>query len=328
MRADYAAFVTAALFDGDGRGVFALGDGSVRFEGGETQLAHDGAILCAAMHPKGLGVLTGGDDGRVALTTPEGSQTFAELKGRWIDALAASPANGLVAFGAGRELHVRDVADPAFARMFVHERSVAGIDFEAKGRRIAVATYGGALLWYARIADQRPVRLNWAGSHIACRFSPDGRFLMSSMQENQLHGWRLSDAKDMRMGGYPAKVKSLEFLSGGKWLATAGAPGVILWPFQGNNGPMGKNALEIGVDETSMVTCVAATADSDILAVGVSNGRVWVCDVEKETQAELRSAAGAPISALAVSADGQRVAWGDEAGGAGVEAVVLPEAVR
>ena len=54
-------------------------------------------------------------------------------------------------------------------------------------------------------------------------WSPDGKFLISSMQEAALHGWRIADAKDMRMGGYPSKVKSLAFLRDGMMLATSGA---------------------------------------------------------------------------------------------------------
>ena len=54
----------AIVFDAEGA-VFALGDGSVRFESGERADIHDGAVLCAALHPSGDGVVTGGDDGKV-----------------------------------------------------------------------------------------------------------------------------------------------------------------------------------------------------------------------------------------------------------------------
>ena len=47
MTFSFDAYVTAALFDRAGRAAFALGDGTVRFEGGETVEAHDGAILSA-----------------------------------------------------------------------------------------------------------------------------------------------------------------------------------------------------------------------------------------------------------------------------------------
>ena len=65
MSMSYDAYVTAALFDRHGKAAFALGDGTVRFEGGETAAAHKGVALSACLHPSGEGVLTGGDDGAV-----------------------------------------------------------------------------------------------------------------------------------------------------------------------------------------------------------------------------------------------------------------------
>ena len=312
----FDAYVTACLFDVTGEAVFALGDGRVVWEGGALQAAHDGAALAAARHPTEPGLITGGDDGRLVWSRPEGLQALADVGGRWIESVVAVPGSSLIAFGAGREARVIDVADPAFSRVFAHERSVADVALDARARRLAVATYGGAALWYARIADQQPVMLRWAGAHIAVAFSPDGRFLMSSMQENALHGWRLSDAKDMRMGGYPAKVKSLVFFGGGRMLATSGAPGVVVWPFGGADGPMGKQAMEIGFDETALVTRVAAEPDGTLLAAGLGDGRVWAADVATGQRADVRLETGPPITALAIS--GRRLAWGDEEGGAGV----------
>jgi WD40 repeat protein len=314
----FDAYVTAALFDAKGKAAFALGDGTVRFEGGESVGAHDGAVLCACLHPSGEGVITGGDDGRLVWSRPGGAETLAELKGRWIDAVAASAESGLVAFAAGRDLHVRDVKDAAFERVFTHERSVADVAFDPKGRRIAAATYGGAALWYARITPQKPIFLKWAGSHVAVAWSPDGKFLMSAMQENQLHGWRVADEKNMRMGGYPAKVRSLVFLSKGQLMATSGANGAVVWPFAGSTGPMGKQAAEVGFDEGALVVRVAATPNSGRLAAGLDDGRVWVTETTAARLEPIKAEKGPPITALAMTADGRRLAWGDEDGGAGV----------
>lgn len=316
MTLDFGAYVTSALFDADGAAVWALGDGRVRWEAGADQSPHRGAVLCAVRHPTAAGVLTGGDDGRLVWSRPDGVEALAEVKGRWIESVAAAHGAPLVAFGVGREARVIDVGDARFSRVFTHERSVADVALDAKGRRLAVATYGGAALWYARIADQQPVMLKWAGSHIAVAFSPDGRFLMSSMQENALHGWRLSDAKDMRMGGYPAKVRSLAFLDGGRMLATSGANGVVVWPFAGADGPMGKPAMEVGFEETALVTRVAAEPEGTRLAAGLSDGRIWAADVRTGARADVKPEPGPPITALAL-ANG-RIAWGDEDGGAGV----------
>lgn len=315
---DFDAYVTAALFDRGGRAAFALGDGTVRFEDGETVEAHDGAALSACLPPTGEGILTGGDDGRVVLTTPSAAQEIAKVPGRWIEAVAASPESKLVAFSAGRELHVRDPADAAFSRIFAHERSVSDLAFDPKGRRIAVATYGGVWLWYARIADQKPATLKWAGSHVTVCWSPDGKFLISAMQENQLHGWRVADEKNMRMGGYPSKVKSLAFLSKGALLATSGANGAVCWPFAGATGPMGKQAAEIGYDESATVSRIATAPDRSWLAAGLDDGRVWAADVTGEKLVHLKAEKGAAITALAMSPDAKRVAWGGEDGAAGV----------
>ncbi|HTX50900.1 MAG TPA: WD40 repeat domain-containing protein [Caulobacteraceae bacterium] len=328
MTWDFEAYVTAALFEPDDEAAFALGDGQVCWSGGASAQAHDGAILAAIRHPTAAGVISGGDDGRVVWSRRQGGsvgvQELATVKGRWVENLAAAPGASLLAFAAGREARVIDLADPTFSRVFAHERSVADIAFDARGRRLGVATYGGAALWYARIADQQPVMLRWAGSHIGAIFSPDGKFLISSMQENALHGWRLSDARDLRMGGYPAKVKSLAFLQGGRMMATSGANGVVVWPFAAGDGPMGKQAMEIGFDERALVTRVAAEPEGEIVVAGLDTGEVWAANVRTGQRADVAPGAGAPITALAIAGD--RIAWGDEAGGAGVEDV--PVGVR
>lgn len=321
MTFQYDAYVTATLFGKAGAAAFALGDGTVRFETGETIEAHDGAILSACAHPSGEGVITGGDDGRVVWSRVSGAEEIAKIPGRWIDAVAASAESKLIAFAAGRELHVRDAADPKFSRVFIHEKSVADIAFDPKGRRIAAATYNGAWLWYAKIAEQKPYILKWAGSHVGLAWSADGKFLMSAMQENQLHGWRVADDKNLKMGGYPAKVKSLAFLAKGQLLATSGANGVVVWPFAGATGPMGKQAAEIGFDESAMVVRVAGMPGGQMVAAGLDDGRVWVCNLAAQGITPLKAEKGAAITALAMTADGKRVAWGDEAGGAGVAEV-------
>ena len=316
----FDAQITAALFDGTGA-IFALGDGSVRFEGGEFSAAHDGAILCAVAHPSGDGVLTGGDDGRLIWHRRGEAGVLATAKGQWIDAVDASAESGLIAFSAGKTLSVIDAKDAGFRRDFQHERTVSGVAFEPKGRRIATSTYGGAALWFARIAQQKPTFLKWAGSHTAVTFSPDGAFVVTAMQDAQLHGWRLKDARDMRMGGYPSRVKAMSFLSNGQLLATSGAQGVVLWPFVGSNGPMGREATEIGFDEGSLVALVASRPKHGVLAAGLNDGRVWLADPAGQGLNFLKAERGAPITALAMSPDATRVAWADEDGQAGVATI-------
>jgi len=318
MTFTFDAQVTAALFDRDGA-IFCLGDGSVRFEDGSYNEVHDGAILCATPHPSGQGVITGGDDGKVIWSRKDEAGVLAtSLKGQWIDAIDASTETNLIAFSSGKTLSVIDATDMGFRRDFQNERTVSGVAFDPKGRRIAASTYGGCALWYARIEQQKPTMLKWAGSHTGVAFSPDGNFVVTTMQDAQLHGWRLKDSKDMRMGGYPSKVRAVGFLSGGQLLATSGAQGAVLWPFLGSNGPMGREATEIGYDEGSLVALVATQPKHGVLAAGLSDGRVWWADPAGQGLNFVKAERGPAIAALALSPNGLRVAWADEEGNAGV----------
>ena len=318
MKQTFDAQITAALFD-DAGAIFALGDGSVRFEDGSYNEVHDGAILCAAVHPSGEGIVTGGDDGRVIWSRKTEAGVLAtSAKGQWVDAIVASPETNLIAFSSGKTVSVIDATDAKFRRDFEHERTVSGLAFDPRGRRIAASTYGGVALWYARIEKQKPTMLKWAGSHTGVVFAPGGDFIVSTMQDAQLHGWRLKDSKDMRMGGYPSKVRSLAFLSGGQLLATSGAQGAVLWPFTGSNGPMGREASEIGYDEGSLVALIAARPAHGVVAAGLTDGRVWLAEPAGQGLNFLKAEKGPAIAALALSPDGRRVAWADEDGKAGV----------
>jgi WD40 repeat protein len=315
MEFTFNAFVTGIAEDRGGA-VFGLGDGTVRWDHGAVIEAHDGAILRMAAHPSGEGVITGGDDGRLVWSRPGGAARLDEVKLGWIDALAVSPASGLIAYGSGKIVTVLSESETGFTRRFVHPASVSDLAFDAKGRRLAAATYGGVALWYARIADQQPVMLRWAGPHARVVFSPDGRFVVSALQEPALHVWRLADGKEGRMeGAYQTKVQSLAFAQGGDWLASSGSERAVLWPFIGKDGPMGRQALDMSLAERGTITRAAAKGDDLIL--GLDTGKILALNLATDRQLRAKSNGGPPISALAILSDG-RIAWGDEAGGAGV----------
>ena len=80
---------------------------------------------------------------------------------------------------------------------------------------------------------------------------------------------------------------------------------------------MGKEAAEIGFDEKALVVHVAGAPDHSVLAAGLDDGRVWVCDLRSQKTVILKAEKGAPISALDVSAKADKLAWGDEDGQAG-----------
>lgn len=307
------ASATAAHWIG-GACWFALGDGSVLIapREGETRriTAHEGAILCAAAHPDGRGLITGGDDGRLNIVTADGAEVLAHLH-KWIEHIAVSPVSRAIVAGVGKQAVV--FRDGKEAHRFDHASTVGGLALDAKGRRLAVSHYGGATLRYALMADDKGTQLNWAGSHLAVTVSPEADYVITAMQENALHGWRLPEKTDLRMDGYPAKTKSFSWDRRGRWLATSGAHSAIVWPFVGKLGPQGKAPLQPGERE-ALVTAVAFHPSEETLAIGYGDGAAIVVRFADQLGMELDEPGEGAVTALAWSGDGRRIAIGDEAG--------------
>ncbi len=313
---DYGAFIVAVAFLGDAP-VFALGDGSLQFPAGgdrETKVHGDG-LLAAVPTPDGSSVLTGGADGRVVRVDTAGAATELSVKPRkWIDLVVAGP-QGAVAFASGRTAWVR-LADGT-EKEFQLARAVGGLAFAPKGMRLAVARYDGATLYWVNTGAP-PQELTWKGAHGAATFSPDGKYLVTAMQENALHGWRLPDGQDMRMTGYPTKVKSMSWSAKGRYLATSGANAAIVWPFHGPRGPMGQQPLQLGPRSDAMVTAVACHPKEEVAAIGYSDGMVLMARFEDNAEVLLRRPGASPVSALAWDRAGERLAFGTEKGEAGI----------
>lgn len=297
---------------------FALADGGVLLakagEAHRVQAHPEGAILVAGCDGKRL--LTGGDDGRVTATGPDGTTaTLAESGGAWIDALALHPS-GAFAFAAGRK--ARAVDGKGRVKSFEAPSTARGLAFAPKGYRLAVAHYNGVSLWYPNL-ETGPDLLDWKGSHLDVTWSPDGRFVVTSMQENALHGWRLApDRGHMRMSGYTAKPRSLAWSFGGAWLATSGSDAAIVWPFDSKEGPMGKAPRECGLRH-ARVTKVAFHPNVNVLAIGYEDGCVLL--VRFQDGAELlvrRAVPGSGVTALAWDRTGSRLAFGCRDGEAGI----------
>lgn len=315
------AAATSAHWIGD-EALFALGDGQVFIAAreGETRriTAHDGAILSAAIHPDGKRLLTGGDDGRLNAIALDGDvATIAELR-RWVDHVVASAASGVIVAGVGKDAIVFK-ADKQTHR-FTHGSSVGGLALDAKGRRLAASHYGGATLRYVLAADDKGVTLNWAGSHLAVTISPDADYVITAMQEQALHGWRLPDKLDLRMDGYPSKTRSFSWDKRGRWLATSGANAAIVWPFVGKLGPQGKPPLQPGERE-ALVTAVAFHPSEELLAIGYADGAVHLVRFADNLGMEADEAGEGAVTALAWDASGKHLAIGDEAGRGAIVAV-------
>ena len=301
------------------RAAFACADGTVRVTGADDIAAHSGLTVAAA-HSGGF--LTGGEDGRVVLIDRNGRAETLHEGDDWVDAVASGP-RGAVAWSVGRRLTVRLPDGGAYG--FDHQRTVEGIGFAPKGLRVAAARYGGIDTHWplGGAGDHYP----WDGAHLAASFSPDGAFLVSICAENSLHGWRLSDRVDMRMRGYPSKVRDLSWSSWRKsdrWLATSGATCAVLWPFDAvkgaktkAGGPMGREPKLLGERADSLTSAVACHPTEPTTAIGYRDGLVLMARHTDGAEVLLRRPRGSAITSIAWHGDGKRLAFGTAGGEAG-----------
>jgi WD40 repeat protein len=275
---------------------------------------HCGGILCATSD--GTRLVTGGDDGKVVALNNKGEMTLlaTDAKRRWIDNVALHP-DGAVAWSVGKTAFVR--GGKGEDKSFEVPSTVGGLAFAPKGLRLAIAHYNGVTLWFPNMAANAEF-LEWAGSHLGVVFSPDNKFLVTSMHEPALHGWRLADQRHMRMTGYPGRVRSMSWSAGGKALATSGADTVIMWPFASKDGPMGKEPAMLAPLQ-ARVSMVACHPKQDILACGYSDGTILMVRLQDGAEILVRRRQGeAAVSALAWNAKGTQLAFATEDGDAGM----------
>ncbi len=320
------AYVTKAVYIDDAF-AFALGDGRIQWLNPHDP---DSPLLTVDAHPKASilvtahssrCLITGGDDGRVIKHfSPRSTQTHMQIlheahNKSWIDAIAVSHAE-CIAWSVDKNVFSLDAKGNVTTCQA--PSSVRGLAYAPKGYRLAVAHYNGASLWYPS-TQSTPELLEWSGAHLDVIWSQDGRYVITSLQENALHGWRLSPTSGhMRMTGYSAKVRSVSWSHDGQWLATSGDKAVILWSFTSKEGPMGKAPRECG-EHSSSVSAVQFHPKALVLAVGYQDGSVRLVRLTDAAEIHVQSPLkNNSITSLAWSSDGRYLAFGATGGAAGL----------
>jgi WD40 repeat protein len=294
------------------------GDGRLRLfseDGTITEVGAHKEVILALARDSGASVVTGGDDGRFLRIGIDGIvELLASFHGAWVDCVAAHESTGRVACSVGRSVYIWRSGGSEPER-FEHPSTVGGIAFDPKGKQIAVAHYGGATIWKCGKKSWQPTRLKWAGSHIGVTWSPDGRYLVTMMQESALHAWRLRDKTDMQMSGYSAKPRSIDWVGRLPYLGTSGADRAICWPFDGQSGPMGREPLLALSGGEQLATVVRALPGQPALLAGFQDGAVLMSRTDGGPgDFVFRGSTGVEVTAMAVTASVKRFLVGDAGG--------------
>ena len=277
---------------------------------------HQGSCLSLAPHPQG-GFVSGGDDGRLVHVPRDAPpRVLRHLPGQWINAIASHPNSGL-AHAQGRQVH-RIAAE--LDAVIALPKPATALAFSPDGRCLAAAHSGGVTLWPI---TGLPRQLAWHGYPRALCWSPDGRYLITALQENALHGWRVADGKDIEMAGYGGQPLSLSFSHDGRLLATSGDSRPVCWGFD----PPGAAAqpTQCGMPSKTPVTVLACHPRQSLIAVGYHNGAVLLCRPGSDEAIFAKGSGDGAVNALAWSGDGQRLAFGTQGGHCGW--LALPDAL-
>ena len=295
--------------------IVGFGDGTIRIfrpnDKPQVIEAHKGVVLSMARHKDSI--LTGGDDGRFLQISSEGDiQEIANFGSRWVDYVAASNGNRVCSSGKNVYMWSNNNQKP---KSLEHQSTVGGLAFDLKGKRLAVSRYGGVTVWKQSGKSWTSSNFSWKGSHGKVTFSPNGKYLVTAMQENQIHGWRINDKADLAMSGYPAKIKSFTWVGDTPFLITSGSSDAVCWPFDGTDGPMGRKPICVANGGKQLATYVQGLNGEKAVFAGFSDGSVLLSEIDESTKPiQIRSSSGSEVSIIAVSSNCKYILIGDMKG--------------
>jgi WD40 repeat protein len=265
--------------------------------------AHRFAATVVAWHPHEDLLASAGQDGKVALWTPEDDAASHTLDcgTSWVERLAWSPSGKHLTTACGRILRLWSRDGELLQTFDKQPNTIAGIDWRADSQELVSACYGQVVFWTP--ADSSPKRtFEWKGSMLCIAWSPDGRYLCHGNQDSTVHFWIVASGKELQMSGYPLKVAQIAWDRRSKYLATAGSPQITVWNCSGK-GPAGRRPQTLKYHRFPL-RAMRYQSEGPMLASGCAEGRVAIWKPSKRDDPDTTATLGSPVTDLAWSTAG------------------------
>lgn len=303
-----------------GKCAAAGGDGCLHLAlgGGEKAVnvkVSDAPLLGLIETPEGF--VTSDESGNVHLITVEGEvRLLAATKSMFLEHLAWWAKGRKVLAATGKTVTMISMDGTMTPLPHKVPSTIGGMAVSPIGPRVAVGHYGGATVLALDNVKNPPRELPWKGSHLGLTYSPDGKWLISGMQEQAIHLWRMNDGMDLQMRGYPGKITQFSWASDGVTLGTNGGGGVPLWDFATTKGPAGTQARVLADSGTQevLVSALAMHPKGPFCMVGYTDGLVLLVNTDQDRAVLLHEPKQAAVEHCAWTDDGMfvAVAVGDE----------------
>ena len=285
--------------------------GAAIWEQSET---HDGGLMAMVVHPGGKSFATAGQDGKVMIWNADNGEeiTVLDLGSGWVEHLAWSLDGQSLAAASSRFVHVFSVDGQEIWQSEAHPSTVSAVSWSST-EELATACYG-RVSFYNGATGELTQKLEWKGALVSMDLSPDGDIVACGSQDNSVHFWRRSTAKDSMMSGYAGKPSNLAFDRGGSLLATGGGPIVIVWCFDAG-GPEGTRPGLLELHDEP-VSSLAFAPRGLRLASGAKDGGIVLWALQSDGQGDAIGAAlmSDLVSAIAWRPDGRILAAVDAKG--------------
>jgi WD40 repeat protein len=265
-----------------------------------------------------LGILTGGQGGSVSywLDGRDGSlvkQFEADPGGDWAEHVLWSTDGARFVTAAGKKLRLWSATGKLIQDYYEQPSTIAAVCLRPDNEGIGIGTYGGVRLY--RFAELEPYEdLQWKGSIIDVRWSPNRRFIAASSQERTINFWRLPfrPGQQLAMSGYPSKVRELAWDADSRYLATGGCELITIWDVSGR-GPAGTRPIQLKFHQERL-TALQFQPGGSRLASGSKDGKLAIWKSVKATQPEFVAELDSPIATLCWSPCGRHIVVGTSSG--------------
>ena len=146
---------------------------------------HEMGALSAAWSNNGSYVASGGQDGHVHIYNSEGIHTGTIEMTEWINALAWSPEESVLAIGSGKRLTIVNTTGEVLFDFQDQPSTITAIAWSIDGSRVGISAYGG-IGWHDVSGPRsgRRKRFDWKGSLLALKVSPDGKWACAGAQDS------------------------------------------------------------------------------------------------------------------------------------------------
>ncbi|MBV8507656.1 MAG: hypothetical protein JOZ11_17860 [Alphaproteobacteria bacterium] len=246
----------------------------------------------------------------LAVTVLGRSRAHAQLNGHGgpVRALAVS-ADGTMALSGSFDASairwslLRDVAEQVLR---VHESAVNAVAFLNEGRAVTAGADARIGIWTPGNPSPDAVLEGHNGPVVALAVSPDGRTLASASWDRTIRLWPLAGGPATVLEGHQQSANGVAFTADGKSLVSAGYDATVrIWPLSGQGAPL------VATLPTPLNT-VAVAPDDEIAAAG-ADGQIYFLSPEGRRFGAVE-ASSSPITSLAITADGARIAAASTSG--------------